>query len=154
MEKAGNVINHLLNNLLQKKYSKQGTVFYQFFNKWEIIVGKKLYGHSKIIDLKHGNLIIAVDHPGWLQMVKMKEKMIIKKVQKTFPQLNIKFMKIYVKEEYFRINCDGDKKNVENDKIIKNYEKFPPGFDEIKDQELKNILKRLYISLLKKDEES
>ena len=154
MEKASNILNHLLSNLLQKKQNKKGTVYFHFFNKWEIIVGKKLYGHTKIIDVKNGSLVIAVDHPGWLQMLRMKDKIVIKKVQKMFPQLNIKSMKIHINEKYFKLSKDMDKEKEKNEDKKTNNNEYPHTLDEIRDKKLQNILKRLFMSIAKKDEES
>ncbi|MBN2531719.1 MAG: DUF721 domain-containing protein [Spirochaetales bacterium] len=155
LEKAGNILNQFLNTLLQK--NREGEDYYHFFNKWEYIVGKRLYGHTKIIDLKNKSLFIAVDHPGWLQMVKLREKIIIKNVQKMFPQLIIKSMKISVRQECFKEERNLDEqKQIEHEKIEKNdnVEKNLVNFNEIKDEQLQNNLKRLYISIIKKEEES
>lgn len=40
--------------------------------------GNKLSAHSKISDLKNGILLIETDHPGWIQMLKIHEKYILK----------------------------------------------------------------------------
>lgn len=152
MEKAGNILNQLLSNLLQKKQNKGGKDYYHFFNKWEHMVGRQLYGHTKIIDIKNKNLIIAVDHPGWLQILKLKERRIIKKVQKMFPQLTIKSMRISVREECFKVENVRDKNEKEEENGVPQESMIK--FDKIKDEQLKNILKRLYMSLIKKEEES
>jgi hypothetical protein len=165
LDKAGSVLNHLLHNLLQKKQNKQGTVFYHFFNKWELIVGKRLYGHTKIEDLKNGNLYVAVDHPGWIQMLRMQERRIVRSIGRTFPQLQVKSLRINVNEALFKLEekkdeviekKEGEKvrKRGENDKKGENNSEEIKGIEEIKNKELQNVLKRLYMSLLKKEEES
>jgi hypothetical protein len=165
LEKAGTILNHLLNNLLEKKQNKDGTIYYRFFSKWEHIIGKKLYGHTKIIDLKNNNLIIVVDHPGWLQILKMNERTIIKKVRKLFPQLAVKSMKVSVREDYFKMK-DHKKQpgfNSVDESIRGKREKEKKSdisvensveFSKIKDEQLKDTLKRLYMSVIKKSEES
>lgn len=90
-------------------------------------------------------------------MVKLREKIIIKNVQKMFPQLIIKSMKISVRQECFKEERNLDEqKQIEHEKIEKNdnVEKNLVNFNEIKDEQLQNNLKRLYISIIKKEEES
>jgi len=163
LEKASNVLKNLLNNLMQKKKNREGEIYYHFYTKWQEIVGNRLYGHTKIIDIKNGCLIVAVDHPGWLQMLKFKDRSIITGIKRQFPQLHVTSMKMVVKEECFKIDKQIEK-NEENDinkgkmdKIEKNkaqnIDKINE-FENIKDTHLKNVLKRLYVSIIKKDEES
>lgn len=153
MEKAGNILNQFLDNLLKKTQNKGGKEYYSFLKKWEDIVGKKLYGHTKIIDVKNGSLIVVVDHPGWLQMVKFKEKMIIKKVQRNFPQLAVKSIRISVMEECFQVEKKIEEKAEKAEKK-ENIEENLKEFENIRDEQLRSILKRLYMSIIKKDEES
>jgi hypothetical protein len=157
LEKAGNILNNLLNNLLEKKQNKEGTVYHHFFNNWEQIVGKKLYGHTKVMDIQNNNLLVAVDHPGWLQILKLKERYILKKMNNMFPQLNVRSIKIRVREDCFKIKQEIKKKNLDT---VKKTEKIDVSiedvkkFDKIEDEQLKNTLKRLYMSLIKRGEES
>lgn len=43
--------------------------------------GNKLAAHSKISDLKNGILLVETDHPGWIQMLKIHEKYILKGIR-------------------------------------------------------------------------
>lgn len=120
-------------------------------------MGKKLYGHTKLIDIKNKSLVVVVDHPGWLQIVKLNERIIIKKIQKMFPQLSVKSMKTSVKQEFFKEERDFHEQEQEkyekeekNTEIRENSEKFKI----IGDEQLRNTLKRLYVSIIKNKEES
>ena len=41
-------------------------------------IGWKMAGHSKVIDLQNGILLIEADHPGWIQMLNNYKNYIVK----------------------------------------------------------------------------
>lgn len=57
--------------------------------KWKIIAEKPLADHSKIVDINKRTLIVEVDHPGWMQYLRLIEKKILKKIGKFYPNLDI-----------------------------------------------------------------
>ena len=157
MEKAKDILNQLLHNLYEKEKFQDGSEYYTFVHEWEHIIGKKLFGHAKIIDLRNKSLIIAVDHPGWMQILRLKEKIILKRIQRMFPQLSIKTMKLVVKEDCFKINGIKEKSGEKVNEISKEKEKLHEvngKIDKIGDEQLRNIMKRLYMSIVKKEDES
>lgn len=93
MKKAGDLVNIFFNEV-QKK---QGQQYNSFHDSWEKIAGDKIGLNSEIRDVIDENLIIEIDHPGWKQLILLKEKYIIKKINKEFPDLPIKKIKFYFK---------------------------------------------------------
>lgn len=65
---------------------------FSFANSWESIVGVDLSAHSRILDIKNGNLIIEVDHSVWIQELQFRKTKILKKIQKQYPALSVKKM--------------------------------------------------------------
>lgn len=61
-----------------------------FFKAWRELVGENLAGHCQPADIRKGMLIVRVDHPGWMQEMKLVEKQVLKTIQKQFPSLEIR----------------------------------------------------------------
>ncbi|MGL1893720.1 MAG: DUF721 domain-containing protein [Spirochaetaceae bacterium] len=93
MKKAGDLVNIYFNEV-QKK---EGEQYNSFHNSWNEITGDKIGNNSEIKDIVDGNLIIQIDHPGWKQLILLKEKYILKKINKKFPELSVKKIKFYFK---------------------------------------------------------
>ena len=54
----------------------------QVFYLWPTIVGAEIARHAQPVSLRNGNLIVAVDHPVWLQELSRYHKpLIVQKVQ-------------------------------------------------------------------------
>lgn len=62
--------------------------------------GSNLADHSRIIDIKNNILIIETDHPGWIQLHKLYERTILKKLSLKFPTLKIRTIGYVLKKEY------------------------------------------------------
>ena len=91
MEKAGD----LLKLFLDKQSIKAAKSYSSFFRSWESIAGEDAAAHSRILDIQKGTLLVEVDHPAWIQMIQMRYKEILNKVQASFPELAI--LKIHLK---------------------------------------------------------
>jgi predicted nucleic acid-binding Zn ribbon protein len=92
VERAGDILKEYLKKF---KYSKIDEHVY-FMRGWSDIAGKDLSRHSKVMDIKQSTLFIKVDHPGWMQLLQMKKRAILKKIFVTYPGLGIKEIKIRV----------------------------------------------------------
>jgi len=103
-------ISELLGNLFDKNFIQEGSEYLKFTGSWEDIVGPDIYSHVKIDDLIDKNLIVKADHPGWAQVFLLKKKAILGKVQKKFPQLEIKNIQIRYKDGV--VQQKNDKKRV------------------------------------------
>jgi len=91
MKKASDLLNVFFDDL-QKS---QGEQYIDFNKSWENIIGEKIGKNSKIKDVIDGNLIIEIDHTGWKQLILAKEKQIISKINRAFPELKIKKIKFH-----------------------------------------------------------
>jgi hypothetical protein len=40
-------------------------------------------------DVRHGIVLVEVDHPGWIQMIQLKRREICRTLQRTYPALGI-----------------------------------------------------------------
>ncbi|MFP4364114.1 MAG: DUF721 domain-containing protein [Spirochaetia bacterium] len=94
-EKADRVLQGLLRNINTQHSQK----YVSLFRSWENIVGQDLSAHSKLEELENGVCIVGVDHPGWVQMFLMRKAAILKKLQKAYPQLEIKNIRVFVRSD-------------------------------------------------------
>ena len=51
--------------------------------------GQKLADHSRIVDLKNGILLVEADHPGWISLLQIHQKFIIRGMNMKAPELKI-----------------------------------------------------------------
>lgn len=59
------------------------------FQSWERIAGSDIAAHSSIKELEGNTLIIVVDHPGWIQMIDMQKRKIVRELKRLYPELGI-----------------------------------------------------------------
>ncbi len=52
-------------------------------------IGQKLAGHSKVVDLKNGILMIETDHSGWIQMLQLYQNYILNGLHRLVPAAKI-----------------------------------------------------------------
>ena len=61
-------------------------------NEKHMPIGDRLAGNTRVIDLKKGILLVEVDHPGWIQYLRMYQKFIITGIKRELPELKINTM--------------------------------------------------------------
>ncbi len=113
MKKASDILISVLGNI-----HPEGEIYVSFFSSWEKIAGTDIANHSSLSDLKNGTLYIEVDHPGWIQIIQMKKREIMKKAGSMFPELNISDLRIFLgkskkREDYKLQKSDNDRNNDE-----------------------------------------
>ena len=95
MEKAG----ALLHALFERLSIQDERGFVRFFSSWRKIAGNDLADHSKLVDVRHNAAVVVVDHPGWMQLLRMQQERILKFIQQEFPDLDIHTMHIHLIDE-------------------------------------------------------
>ncbi len=131
MERVGDILKALLSEGTLKK----GQKYISFYSSWDQIVGEPLSHHTKAVDVQRGSLIVQVDHPGWFQMFRFKEKEILRRVSKRFPDLKIKNIKVRV------VPMDGREKG--------NHSAADDAEGTI-DSDLQKALDRFYVEILER----
>ncbi len=63
-------------------------------SRWHQIVGEGLDCHSRAREVIRGMLLVDVDHPAWMNLFQMRQEIILQKLQKGFPSLNIKSLRL------------------------------------------------------------
>jgi len=59
------------------------------FGAWAAVAGTQLAAHTRVVDLKGDLLVVEADHPGWGQMVQMRQKQILVNLRQRYPQLTL-----------------------------------------------------------------
>ena len=59
--------------------------------------GQNLLDHSRIIDLKNGVLLVEADHPGWISLLQLHKKFILKGMNMYLPNVEISTMAFRLK---------------------------------------------------------
>lgn len=100
---AADLINSVYSNIDENQLEQTTTVI----NYWKKIIssikpdGLKLAAHSRIIDLKNHVLLIETDHPGWTQLLQMRQKYILNGLKMKFPELKINTLGFKLKSDNF-----------------------------------------------------
>ncbi|MBR1723208.1 MAG: DUF721 domain-containing protein [Treponema sp.] len=100
-------------------------------------LGANLYSHSRIIDLKNGILLVEVDHPGWIQTLRLYQKYILTGLKRNVPELSISSLayrlrgtkvELHSKISEDKIRNDIEERLLKEDEIIR---KFDAGRENI-----------------------
>jgi hypothetical protein len=139
MEKASDLLKQIFDNF--NSYEK-GQTYIDFFSSWSKIAGLDLSSHTNISDIRNGFLIVQVDHPGWMQMLQMKQNYIINQVKKRYPELGINAISIrLVNKKKWSQSNDESKSDIDTTESKSETIECAP--IEIEDERLKGALDRL-----------
>ncbi len=69
---------------------RQGGHYAQFFESWRDVVGDRLAAHSRVVDLDKGILMIEAEHPGWIQMLQLRQTKTLEALTSRFPDLGLR----------------------------------------------------------------
>jgi hypothetical protein len=89
MKKAGDI----LKTFFDRSVLAEGEKYLRFFGAWDQIVGPDLSAHAKAIDIVHASVVVEVDHPGWLQLLQLRERNVLQSLHQRFPDLKITGMR-------------------------------------------------------------
>ena len=146
MDKAGDI----LKSFLSFYHLEKGEAFVSFFSRWRELVGDDLASHAKTVDIKKNALIVEVDHPGWMQLLQIRQAEILKSIKKQFPELNIRYLHMKLVKEGPRVYSDPvveavtkEEPNFVQPEPAPAETPAPGSLENIKDEEFKNLLVRL-----------
>ncbi|GHV83603.1 hypothetical protein AGMMS50212_09430 [Spirochaetia bacterium] len=110
----------------------------------------KLSDHSKIKDIKNKVLLVEADHSGWIQILQSKQDKILKIVKKEYKDIEINGIGLVLSKEKIAAENEALKPEIENSngKEKTHFDDTDDNtndarYEKIKDEKLKNILKRL-----------
>lgn len=151
----------ILSSLFGRNVSEQAGLYSSLFSHLSDLVGTRCVDHCKIQDVVNNVLIIAVDHPVWLQTLQFQQQTILYKAKKRFPELGIRGVSFVI-----RNNEDIKKEESKAPEVgSKSPEKEFPALTEeqlekqritletISDPLLRNALEKLRMSINKRTDD-
>jgi predicted nucleic acid-binding Zn ribbon protein len=87
-------IGDLLKDFLREKGWLAGNPYEPLFMDWKRIAGEALAGHSRLVDVQNGILLVEVDHPGWLQMLQLRKAAIMDAARRMAPLASVEGMRV------------------------------------------------------------
>jgi hypothetical protein len=161
MKTAGDV----LSALFDERFVKKAHNYSKFFDSWKDITAKNgipaAADHSRIKDLDRGIILLETDHPGWKQILQIKQSKLLNDFCRRFPELDISGISLMLGnnktaqeteqtfEEMTDTQNNGTPDKPDQDPITttslytkdKSTESVINVFDSIKDEDFKKLLK-------------
>jgi hypothetical protein len=82
-------IGELLSVFFDEDTLKTAQGYNDLFSSWRDIAGDNIAAHSRIVELERSVLQIEADHPGWIQILQTKQRYLLNRVCRKFPDLRI-----------------------------------------------------------------
>lgn len=83
-------ISALLSSFFDAEKLRRGEKYSDFFSSWAGIVGTRLAAHSRVADIDKGILIVEAEHPGWIQLLQLRQSSILEATEKRYPEFRLK----------------------------------------------------------------
>lgn len=83
-------VSSLLSSFFNDDKLRRGERYSDFFNSWSSLVGSRLAAHSKVADVEKGMLVVEAEHPGWIQLLQLRQSGILDEAARRYPELGLK----------------------------------------------------------------
>lgn len=83
-------VSSLLRAFFDEEQLRKGGQYADFFSSWKSIVGPREASHSRVAEIEKGILVIEAEHPGWIQLLQLRQGQILAAAQARFPQLELR----------------------------------------------------------------
>ncbi len=83
-------VSALLSSFFDDETLRRGERYSEFFGAWQGLVGPRLAAHSRIVDVDKGLLVVEAEHPGWIQLLQLRQSAIVEEVSRRFPELGLR----------------------------------------------------------------
>jgi len=140
--------DEILSQILDQKNNMLGDSYASVFGNWLNIVGESLAEHSRIYEIRNGDLYVEVDHPGWMQLLLMKKRRIIAVVRRKYPSLKIRELRVRVNLSYPNITSPSEALPEQGSEESK--QQVEAAVSGVGDEGLRRRLKRLFLKSIEK----
>ena len=79
----------VLSAFFDEEKLRRGGRYVEFFASWKFLVGDQLAAHSHIADIKNGVLLVEAEHPGWIQLLQLRQTAILDGIASRFPEFSL-----------------------------------------------------------------
>lgn len=83
-------VTALLSSFFDEDKVRRGERYSGLFASWLSLVGSRLAAHSRVADVDKGLLIIEAEHPGWIQLLQMRQSGILEEAVRRYPELGLR----------------------------------------------------------------
>jgi hypothetical protein len=83
-------ISSLLSSFFSEENLIRGEHFTNVFSSWTSIVGQRLAAHSRVTNVEKNLLVVEADHPGWIQLLQLRQSSILENVVHRYPELGLR----------------------------------------------------------------
>jgi hypothetical protein len=83
-------VSFLLTAFFDADKLQKGERYADFFSSWPDLVGSRLAAHSRVADVDKGFLVIEAEHPGWIQLLQIKQSSILSEISHRYPELGLR----------------------------------------------------------------
>jgi hypothetical protein len=83
-------VSSLLSSFFDGEKLSRGERYSEFFSSWPAVVGERLAAHSRVADVDKGFLVVEAEHPGWIQLLQLRQSSILDAVTRRFPELGLR----------------------------------------------------------------
>jgi hypothetical protein len=144
--------SELISKLIAPETAKAANDWNRVSQAWRSVAGERESAHSRISDLKNNVLVVEVEHPGWIQILQLKQAGILKALQKRFPSLNLKAIAIKLMKQGWspiesgdlaRTSTEKNNTTVQTMRNAPSEEKDKRLLDSIQDETLRSVLQGL-----------
>ena len=82
--------SEVLSAYFDEEQLKRGGRYAEFFASWKYLVGEQLAAHSHIADIKNAVLLVEAEHPGWIQLLQLRQSVILDGIAARFPEFGLR----------------------------------------------------------------
>jgi hypothetical protein len=83
-------VSSLLSSYFDEDKLRRGMGYAAFFGGWKHIAGERLSAHSRVADIDRGILVIETEHPGWIQLLQMKQAELLAAAREKYPEMELR----------------------------------------------------------------
>lgn len=83
-------VSSLLSAFFDEEKLRMGGRYADFFGSWKQLAGPHLAAHSRVAEVEKGFLIVEAEHPGWIQLLQLRQAEILEATKRRFPELGLR----------------------------------------------------------------
>jgi len=89
-------VGDILKDYLRERGWLTGNPYARLFSGWTQVAGASLAAHIRLRDVRDGIMIVEADHPGWMQMARMRKEALISAARAAAPDGKITDVRFFL----------------------------------------------------------
>lgn len=81
--------SELLGSILSPTVGEKAQAWARLQGFWAKTLGESLASHSRIADLRNGIVYVEADHPGWIQLLQLRQDSTLRAIQAAYPEFGV-----------------------------------------------------------------